>query len=77
MKIITFISIYILKNVSNNFMMQEIKSKLKCFRSQQTNNKEWNNKIFMTAHILLLHQFDVYIYTNFIDAIYSRVDIKH
>ena len=35
----TFISIYTLKNVSNNFMMQKIKSKFKDFRSQQTNKQ--------------------------------------
>ena len=76
--IITFISIYTLENVSNSFIMQKIKSKLKRFKSQQT-NKEWKKQqsFILTAHILILHSFDVYIYTNFIYAIYSKIDIKH
>ena len=74
----TFIFIYTLKNVSNNFMMQKIKNKFKRFRSQQTNKQRKKQQSFiLTAHILLLHRFDVYIYTNFIYAIYSRIDIKH
>ena len=78
MKIMTFISIYTLKNVSNSFMMQKIKSRFKRFRSQQTNKQKKKSQSFiLTAHILLLHRFDVYIYTNLIYAIYSRVDIKH
>ena len=36
----TFISIYTLKNVSNNFMMQRIKNRFKRFRSQQTNKQK-------------------------------------
>ena len=78
MKIITFIFIYTLKNVSNNFMMQKIKNKFKRFRSQQTNKQRKKQQSFiLTTHILLLHRFDVYIYTNLIYAIYSRVDIEH
>ena len=44
MKIITFIFIYTLKNVSSNFIIQKTKDKFKRFKSQQTNNKERNNK---------------------------------
>ena len=78
MRIITFIYIYTLRDVSNNFMMQKIKNKFKRFRSQQTNKQKKKQQNFiLTAHILLLHRFDVYIYTNLIYAIYSRVDIKH
>ena len=78
MKIMTFISIYTLKNVSNNFMMQKIKSRLKRFRLQQTNKQKKKQQSFiLAAHILLLYWFDVYIYTNLIYAIYSKVDIKH
>ena len=74
----TFISIYTLKNVSNSFMMQKIKNRFKRFRSQQiSKQKKKQQNFILTAHILLLHRFNVYIYTNLIDAIYSRVDIKH
>ena len=41
----TLIFIYTLRDVSNNFIMQKIKSKFKRFRSQQTNNKKRNNKV--------------------------------
>ena len=59
-------------------MMQKIKNKFKRFRSQQTNKQRKKQQSFiLTAHILLLDRFDVYIYTNLIYAIYSRVDIKH
>ena len=58
--------------------MQKIKNKFKRFKSQQTNKQKKKQQSFiLTAHILLLHRFDVYIYTNFIYAIYSKVDIKH
>ena len=58
--------------------MQKIKSRLKRFRSQQTNKQRKKQQSFiLTAHILLLHRFDVYIYTNLIYAIYSKVAIKH
>ena len=40
MKIMTFISIYILENVSSSFMMQKIENKFKRFRSQQTNKQK-------------------------------------
>ena len=74
----TFISIYILKNVSNNFIIQRIKDRFKRFKSQQTNKQRKKQQNFiLTAHILLLHRFDVYIYTNLIYTIYLKVDIKH
>ena len=58
--------------------MQKVKDRFKRFKSQQTNKQRKKQQSFiLTAHILLLHRFDVYIYTNLIYAIYSRVDIKH
>ena len=58
--------------------MQKIKNKFKRFRSQQINKQKKKQQSFiLTAHILLLHRFDVYIYTNLIYAIYLKVDIKH
>ena len=44
--------------------------------NKQTNKKQQQSFI-LTTHILLLHRFDVYIYTNLIYAIHLRVDIKH
>ena len=58
--------------------MQKTKDSFKRFRSQQTNKQKKKQQSFiLTAHILLLHRFDVYIYTNLIYAIHSKVDIKH
>ena len=59
-------------------MMQKIKNKFKRFRSQQTNKQKKKQQNFiLTAHILLLQRFDVYIYTNLIYAIYSNVDKEY
>ena len=58
--------------------MQRIKNRFKRFKSQQINKQKKKQQSFiLTAHILLLHWFDVYIYTNLIYAIYLRVDIKY
>ena len=40
-------------------------------RKKETTKFHFNNTL------LLLHRFDVYIYTNFIYAIYFKVDIKY
>ena len=45
--------------------MQKIKNKFKRFKSQQTNKQRKKQQNFiLTAHILLLHRLNVYIYTN-------------
>ena len=69
MRIVTFISIYTLENVSNNFMMQKTKIRFKRFRSQQTNKLK---KIhFDSIHTITTSIRRLYLYESYIRDLFK------
>ena len=73
MKIVTFIFNYILKDLSNNFVMQKIKNKFKRFRLQQINNKKEITKFFFNSiHIITTSIQRLYLYKFYICDLFKN-----
>ena len=74
MKVMTFISIYTLRNVSNNFMIQKIKDRFKRFRSQQTNIQRKKQQSFiLTAHYYYIDSTSILIQILYMRSIQESI----